>query len=763
MSSKQGTDLAVELLARPMSKFHLVAVSGSGMIGVAKLLMEKGCRVSGTDLQMGRQIPGLQRLGLEFNIGHKESYQSGADALVYSSAIRPENPERREAAARGIPQFRRAELLGALCQPRRLQVVCGTHGKTTTTLLLTRILEVAGRNPGYYIGADVPNYEFSAGWGTGAEIVIEADESDGTLDCYSPDGVLVLNIEEDHLDHYRDLTAIEEAFYKLAQRAQRTVVLCADDPVCRRLKSRLLSAKTYALENAADYEAQEIRLEAGRSLFKVVESGVVLGEVVLTLSGKHNVSNALGAIAMARSLGVEFSTCCDALGGVCGASRRFEIRHADAEYMVADDYAHHPSEISATLAAAKLFGRRRILAAFQPHRYSRSQHLQKEFATALAAADQIFLTDIYAAGEEPIAGVSGQAFSAEVVKVAGDRVCYEETLRGLKTRLSQAMEPGDCVMTLGAGDISKVAGELAEDLQLFREVQKLVDAESVFKLYEPMSRHTSLRVGGPAQMWFEPSNEEVLCRVWKFCRNKGVPVTTIGRGSNLLVRDNGIRGLCLHLGRPAFNRLEIVKDRIYAGAGLRLKQIVNEARKAGMGGFEFMEGIPGNLGGALRMNAGAMQSSTFEVVERVRYLNQDGEISELTREEVEVHYRHVPMFDRCLALGAWLKGVPVAEEVVREKLQNYSRKRWDSQPAAPSAGCTFKNPETIAAGRLIDELGLKDTVRGGARISAVHANFIVNDGGARASDVLELIELMRRKAREERGVELELEVIVLGE
>ena len=765
MSSKPEITEAAGLLACPGAPVHLIGVSGSGMIGIAKMLLEKGCRVTGSDLNRDSRIATLEQCGLKFYSSHDAENVGDIAAVVYSSAISPDNVERKSAKQRGIPQYRRAEMLAAICRGRELNVVGGTHGKTTTSLLLTEIYREAGRDPGYYIGADIPAFDFSAGLGSGGEMVIEADESDGTLGCYDPARVLILNVEADHLDHYGSLGRIEEAFLGLVKAAKNAVVLCVDDPVCRKLAGVMNGCVTYSAHRTADYQALDIRLEAGSSVFEVNEGGKSLGVLRLNLPGLHNVSNALGALAVARTAGVDFRACKEALGRVRGAGRRFDIRYRDENHMIVDDYAHHPTEIRATLSAAKCYGAKRILAAFQPHRYSRSHHLQGEFAGAFGDAARVFLTDIYSAGESPIAGVSGAGLAAAVKATEGDGVEYADTLKDLKTALSLHLQPGDCVITMGAGNIHQVAGELAKDLALYKKIAEKVgkDEGSVLKLYEPMSRHTTLRVGGPAQLWFEPSGEEVLGMVRALCQREGVPVTVIGRGSNLLVLDHGISGLCVHLGQPEFSGIRIENGRIYAGAGARLKQIVFEAKKASLGGFEFMEGIPGNLGGALRMNAGAMNSWTMEWVESVRYMSPEGRIGELPRDEIKVQYRSVPFFDENIALGAWLRADSRTSDESGRIMREYSEKRWNSQPAAPSAGCTFKNAKEIPAGKLIDELGLKDAACGGARISSVHANFIVNDGKATGSDVLELIKMVKRKAKEQRGIDLELEVIVLGD
>ena len=283
------------------------------------------------------------------------------------------------------------------------------------------------------------------------------------------------------------------------------------------------------------------------------------------------------------------------------------------------------------------------------------------------------------------------------------------------------------------------------------------------RAHEPLSRRTTLRVGGPADLYVEPADEADLAETVRFCRDEGLPWFLLGRGSNLLVRDGGWRGVVICLAAPAFSRVEVEGNQLRCGAGARLKAICMEARRHALGGLEFLEGIPGSLGGALRMNAGAMGSWTLNVVERVRFMDRLGGFHERERSDVEARYRACPLFLDHVAVAATLRGVPTPREVVEEKMAAGNRRRWQSQPAAPSAGCIFKNPQAIPAGRLVDELGMKGRRIGGAVISDIHANFIVNDGQATARDVLDLIELIRERARQARGIELETEVEIIGE
>ncbi len=299
---------------------------------------------------------------------------------------------------------------------------------------------------------------------------------------------------------------------------------------------------------------------------------------------------------------------------------------------------------------------------------------------------------------------------------------------------------------------------------LFHKLQGALPLETVLRRDEPLARRTTLRVGGPADLFVEPDCEHALVTVLELAAQMEVPLFVLGRGSNLLIRDGGIRGVVLSLAHSNFSAIERKDSLFHCGAGARLKAIATEARRAGVAGFEFLEGIPGSLGGALRMNAGAMNSWTFTLVERLRYVTRSGEIQDVPAAEVPVTYRSCPLLRESIALGALLRGTPDESEAIRARMDVYSRKRWDSQPNQPSAGCTFKNPApTLPAGKLIEELGLKGTRVGDAMVSEVHANFFVNLGNASARDVLQLLELVRQRAREARGVELEAEVEIIGE
>jgi UDP-N-acetylenolpyruvoylglucosamine reductase len=287
---------------------------------------------------------------------------------------------------------------------------------------------------------------------------------------------------------------------------------------------------------------------------------------------------------------------------------------------------------------------------------------------------------------------------------------------------------------------------------------------AVVRADEPLARRTTLRVGGCADVYVEPSSEEDLALVVQACREEGIPFMLLGRGSNLLIRDGGIRGVVVCLAHPDFSAIAVTDCDLRGGAGARLKAVAAKARESLLGGLEFLEGIPGSVGGALRMNAGAMGAATLQVVTQVRFMDETGQVHERNISQVPAEYRSCPLFKTNIALAATFRGRPDSKEAIAKRTEEFNQARWQSQPKEPSAGCIFRNPSpALSAGKLIDELGLKGTRRGGAVVSTVHGNFIVNEGSATAADVLELIGLVKSRVQAERGIELREEVEIVGQ
>jgi len=400
---------------------------------------------------------------------------------------------------------------------------------------------------------------------------------------------------------------------------------------------------------------------------------------------------------------------------------------------------------------------------FQPHRFSRTKALCHKFGGAFDEADHVVVTDVYAANETAIPGISGQTIADEIARHGHRGVSYQPRFEWVHRNIGNMLDSGDLVLSLGAGNIHEQLSILAADLVIAEKLKAIVGEEGEIRLYEPLSKHTTLRVGGPAQFWVEPRNENAFAELIRSCRAEGLPLFVIGRGSNLLVRDGGIRGVVVHPRGGDFDKIEVDGNEITAGVGAKLKDIAYAGKAAGIGGLEWMEGIPGAVGGGLRMNAGAMGAQTFENVVRVRYLDVEGNPHTKTRNELEVHYRSFPLLENNFAVSAVFRGQPAPAEQIARKLHASQEKRRTSQPIAKSAGCIFKNPQNCPAGQLVEELGLKNSGVGKARVSEVHGNFIVNDGGATAAEMLELIEKIKTMARARRGIELETEVQIVGE
>ena len=768
----------IDFLGVNPRRVHFVGIGGCGMSGLARLLLQQGHIVTGSDLLPNGETTGLKKLGAKISVSHAgKNVRPDTELVVFTSAVTAENPELIAAAELKIPAIRRGLLLTALMTHKNNIAVAGTHGKTTTTALIAHVLTRSDSAPTFCVGGQVPVLGTNAQFGAGKYFVAEADESDGTLIGFTPQYSICLNIEAEHLDHHRTMKGLLANFESFFRSTLNTVFYCADCVNCTTLAKESRTAISFGLSEKADYRALDITPTNRGCRFTVICRDQRLGEIELVIPGKQNVVNALAAIAVADQLGMPFEKVAAAVAKFTGAKRRFERRYDGEGIAVVDDYAHHPTEIAATISAARTLGYQRVIAAFQPHRYSRTQALQKEFATAFRKADKLFLTDVYAASEAPIAGVSGRTIYDGVLATGQTDVTYEPDLQRLAQQLFTEARTGDLVLVMGAGDIYKVAQAVAEKLakqgpnilvataspvSIEKDLRAALTSDAVVRRDEPMARHTSMRVGGPAEVWVEPGNENDLAKLLRYCHERNVPVMVVGRGTNLLVRDGGIAGVVVQLSAAEFSKVEADGERLYARGGARLRSIVNLAKQHELGGLEFLEGIPGSLGGALRMNAGAMGKQTFDVVEWVRYVSMTGEIYDAVAETLPVYYRNCPLFANHVVLTAILRGQKTARAEIDARLRQFEAKRWASQPAKPSAGCVFKNPGTIAAGKLIDELGLKGTAVGGARVSELHGNFIVNEGGATAGDVLALMEQIRLRARQERGIELEPEVQILG-
>ncbi len=444
---------------------HFVGIGGIGMSGIAELLLNLHHHVSGSDLKPTDVTRRLQSLGARVFLGHAaENVPADVDVVVVSSAVRRTNPEWEEARRRGIPVIPRAEMLAELMRLKEGVAIAGSHGKTTTTSLVATVLSQAGLDPTVVVGGKLNALGSNAFLGKGEAIVVEADESDGSFLKLTPTIAVVTNIDPEHLDHYGTFDALHAAFVDFVNRVPfyGLAVLCLDHPGVQSLLPRVEKRHvTYGLSSQAEYRADGLVLEGLSASFDAYRRNEKLGRVRLKMVGRHNVQNALAAIAVGDEVAIPFPVIAEALESFSGVQRRFTVRGEARGVLVVDDYGHHPAEIRATLRGARDGFQRRMVVAFQPHRYTRTRDLLTEFASAFNDADVLLLTDIYAAGEEPIPGVDIQALY-EAIRARGHREVHYAPRAELARQVAERLVPGDLAITLGAGDITNASTELIE-------------------------------------------------------------------------------------------------------------------------------------------------------------------------------------------------------------------------------------------------------------------------------------------------------------
>jgi UDP-N-acetylmuramate--alanine ligase len=451
----------VEILNPPI---HFIGIGGAGMSGIARICIDRGMEISGSDIKNSTTLEALSLRGGKIHIGHQPSNIGAAQTVVISSAIKESNLELKAAREEGVHVLSRAQALATLLDGYTSIAVAGTHGKTTTTSMLTIVLQNLGWDPSFAIGGTPHDSRSNSHHGHGVHFVVEADESDGSFIEYHPEFAIVTNVEVDHVDHFADEAAINRAFEELLTTVKRGVVLCADDAGSARLasKARQLGLETYLYgqSDLADLRISHLYTAADSSVYRATWQGRTLGEVRLAIPGEHNALNSAGALTMALVLKAPAQEAISALGTFTGVGRRFELRGTAKGIRVIDDYAHHPTEIRATIATARLAaGDGSVIAIFQPHRYSRTLAFSQEFAEALRTADKVVLLDIYGAGEEPIPGASSAAIVAEI-KAQGGFAIFEPNLMRAIDEASAKAQTGDIILTLGAGDVTSLGPQI---------------------------------------------------------------------------------------------------------------------------------------------------------------------------------------------------------------------------------------------------------------------------------------------------------------
>ena len=447
---------------------YFVGIGGVGMSGIAEVLLNLGYKVSGSDLKLTETTERLQRLGATILEGHREDHVTDADVVVISSAVKPTNPEVSAARSRAIPVIPRAEMLAELMRLKYGIAVAGAHGKTTATSLIGMILDRGGISPTVVIGGKLNTIKTNTILGTGDFMVVEADESDGSFLKLSPTIAVITNIDPEHLDYYQNIGEIKRSFTTFANKVPfyGLTILCLDNEhvqdLIPQLEKRYL---TYGLTPQADLQAREIAVHGLSMIFKVFLHNEELGTVELKMPGIHNVHNALAAIAVAVELNLDFAVIQEALKTFEGVQRRFQLKGEFNQITLIDDYGHHPTEIKATLSAAKRIWERRLVVIFQPHRYTRTRDLFKDFLTAFNQADILLLTDIYPAGEDPLPGVNAENLFQGIKEHGHKQVHFYPHKEDIAADLLKMLDPGDIVITLGAGDIWQLGEQLRDKLQ----------------------------------------------------------------------------------------------------------------------------------------------------------------------------------------------------------------------------------------------------------------------------------------------------------
>lgn len=766
----------------------LLGACGMGVGPLAIYMRGEGWDVSGWDDAADSPMRTfLSRAGVRF----VERLPADVSIVGRSSAVKPGNPLYDEAQKNGSRILRRGELLAERAAEKKLIAVCGSHGKTTTSGMLAQTLAAAGTDAGYVLGglyrdASMPpaHYSSATDW-----LVAEVDESDGTIRHFSPEISIAVNLDWDHPDYYKTEADLERTFRELFERTRRAIFIPHGNARLAKL-TRDLSVPVFTVGAGGDFSFSVVRSSAAETQVEI-GGRFPAGTLSLPIAGTFNTQNALLALA-ATAFVCDGKIGVTPLGKFSGMRRRQDVLYTGTRLKVFADYAHHPTEISALLRLLRETHLGRLIVVFQPHRYSRTRQYAAEFANALSVADEALILPVYSAGEAKIAG--GEAtdiLAATTAGARGLRTCENasEALERLRTVAAETLTEGGeetVVAFVGAGDIDRIAAAVfvrelwLHDAGLPRgncenfgeRMKKLLPENTLFTAEKNLGILTTLGVGGNALWYAEPTNLNELLVLLRGARVYDLPVFVLGRGSNLLVPDEGFSGLVIRLTHTNWTHLMRVRigqesqdDRtcLRVGPGVKLKELCAFAAREGMSGFEFLDGIPGTLGGALRMNAGAHGSAVFDRVVSVEWLMPDGSLHEAAREQMHPTYRDCPELHGAIVLSALLRAesfCPPSE--IAEKMQAFAEVRRRSQPRERSAGCTFKNPPGDSAGRLIDELGLKASSVGGAKISEVHANFITTIPGATAGDVEALIRRVRGIVKAETGTTLSPEIILVG-
>ena len=719
----------------------LLGAGGMGMAPLALYLKGSGLQVEAYDDRFREPLRShLEEAGI--TVLSEPTPSKKPDCVIRSSAIPLNSKLVKNWLDLEIPVYRRGEFLARFTSKRKILAVVGSHGKTSTVGILSWALEKVGFPISYLVGGLFVDNQLPPGqYIKNSWLVLEIDESDGTIDFFSPTVTLALNCDWDHVDRYDSKDSMGETFRSLFSRTTSTIITPSNSDL---------------------FEWAKLEKDKKVFTFKLRNE----------LSEYHQ-NNITAVIQAGEALGVDLSQL--DFSQFPGIERRQKILNESPTRTIIEDYAHHPTEINAFLSHRRLvLPQHTMQVVFQPHRFTRTQALAKNFADELSQADDLHLLPTYAAFEEfdPAGSVES------LVGYLPPRLRERTNIFSDFSQLCDTLGPNpgnnnkDQILFVGAGDLQrwahgfsaweKAGGNKLDAFSYY--LQNKLSKNTILRGNEPLANKTTIGVGGSARWYAEPAHSEDLRSLVEACHLFNIPRAMMGRGSNLIVPDDGFGGLVIRLRGEFWKEITCrTEDSLIVGAGARLNEICRFACLNELTGFEFLEGIPGTLGGALRMNAGAMGWETFDLVEWVSFLLPDGSIREILGTDLNVGYRYCREAFDGIALRAKLKSEGKSDHrAIRKAIEKLAKRRRSSQPREASAGCIFRNPEDVSAGFLIEQSGLKGEREGGAVISNQHANFILNQGGATAEEVISLIQRVRARIKESKGLILEPEVTLMG-
>lgn len=755
-------------LSAPPAKAHFIGIGGIGMAGVAYLLRKLGWEVTGCDAADNPLLEWLNANGIttytEHSPAHLIHLDPEKDIVVRTPAVPMSSPELLEALENSLPVYDRGILLAVLSGLHDTIAVCGTHGKTTTTSFIAGILKsvmpektawcIGGMSP--YLGAVAGGACLDSPSRRGF-LVAEADESDATLAIYTPAITVLTNLDPDHMEHFRGIQELENTFRSVLSRTAQTIVYCADHPRAAAIAKENYPAPavSFGFSPKADYRISDAQCGELKSTFKLAVRQGPSAVISIGMPGVHNVMNAAAAVAAACAAGVEFKDAYDAIEKTAVLpARRFERIGKPEGFTVISDYSHHPVEIAALVETALTLPHKRILAVFQPHRYSRTRTLLRTFPKSFSGLDELVLCPVYCASEDPICGGAASdlyaAFRTEAAtKISIPIPVLARSLDGASSYVRAILQPGDVVLVIGAGDVNTIAPEIAAS----RPVAKLPEV---------------VRIGAFGTAAIAPGfvavrSLETLCELVA----KG-PFSLIGGGTNSFIIPTGCHQTLIHLTGTGFSEKKVLSETadslvLEVGAAVQGPSLMRFCAEHGYSGLEFMTGIPGCCGGWLAMNAGTRLGAFCDAVLDVDVVAPDGTLNALPAADLGATYRSCPGLRGRVAVRMRIQLRKASPQAVRKAMDEAMTQRMDFS-GIRTAGSVFKNPgEPLPpAGLLLEKAGCKGMRIGGAYVTTRHANVIAADQDVTASDIYALMHMMREKALESSGVRLEPEVRILN-